>query len=136
MELELKKRLSFSIFLVFLIHAVAVFLYHNVEGWGWIDSIYFTTATITTVGYGDVVPSTDTGKLITIALSWVGISVGFYMIYSVSRYREEVLDPALLRMLRRIGGKNSDKVLPKERNKYDLDKFAKEEYFRRRKRKP
>ena len=50
------------------------------------DSIYFTTSTITTVGYGDMVPHTDIGRIFTIPLMWIGIAVGCYFIYTIQDY--------------------------------------------------
>lgn len=100
---ELRKRLAFSIMLVLIVYAIGVLIYENVEGWGWLDSVYFMTATFTTVGYGDVVPHTDTGKLMTVIFSWVGISIGFYLIYTISMYREANFDPKLLGLMGRIG---------------------------------
>lgn len=54
-------------------------VYHFVEGWRWLDSIYFSVMTLTTVGYGDFAPQTDFGKIFTIiyALTGIGIIFGF-----------------------------------------------------------
>ncbi|MDD5096774.1 MAG: potassium channel family protein [Candidatus ainarchaeum sp.] len=106
---ELRKRLFFSVLLVLIIYAVGVLLYENVEGWDWINSVYFMTATITTVGYGDVVPHTDIGKLMTVAFSWVGISIGFYLIYTISMYREAAFDPKLRGLMSKIRGEKEEK---------------------------
>lgn len=62
------------------------------EGWSWEDSIYFTTSTITTVGYGDLTPGTYWGRLFTIPLMWIGIAVGLYVIYTVQDYGRTKLD--------------------------------------------
>jgi len=53
--------------------------YSNVEGWRAIDSLYFSVTTLTTVGYGDLTPQTDAGKLFTVfyILIGVGILLGF-----------------------------------------------------------
>jgi len=102
---ESRKRLAFSIILVLIVYAIGVILYENIEGWNWIDSVYFMTATFTTVGYGDVVPHSDMGKLMTVVFSWVGISIGFYLIYTISMYREAAFDPKLLGIIHRISGK-------------------------------
>ncbi len=53
--------------------------YHFVEGLRWIEALYFSVITITTVGYGDFSPQTDVGKLFTIVyvLNGIGIIFGF-----------------------------------------------------------
>ena len=39
---------------------------HFVEGWSWLDSLYFSVITLTTIGYGDFSPQTDLGKIFTL----------------------------------------------------------------------
>ena len=63
------------LFLLASIIAVGVVFYNFVEGWGLIDSLYFSVMTLTTVGYGDFVPKTDLGKLFTVGYIIVGIVV-------------------------------------------------------------
>ena len=40
-----------------------------------IDAFWWVSATVTTVGYGDVVPVTDLGRLMRIALMFIGITI-------------------------------------------------------------
>jgi hypothetical protein len=68
------------------IYVAGILVYHYTESWAWEDSIYFTTSTITTVGYGDLVPHSYYGRLATIPLMWIGIAVGFYFIYTLQDY--------------------------------------------------
>ena len=52
----------------------AVF-YHIVEKLTWLNSFYFCTITLTTVGYGDITPHTNAGKLFTIFYVIVGVGI-------------------------------------------------------------
>lgn len=49
--------------------------YRIIEGFSWIDALYFSTITLTTIGYGDIAPQTDTGKIFTVFYVLVGISI-------------------------------------------------------------
>tara|TARA_B110000902_G_scaffold54107_1_gene62884 strand:- start:728 stop:1012 length:285 start_codon:yes stop_codon:yes gene_type:complete len=49
--------------------------YHFIENWSWIDSIYFSVITLITVGYGDLHPLTDLGKIFTIFYIITGVSL-------------------------------------------------------------
>jgi voltage-gated potassium channel len=55
--------------------AIASTFYHLVEGWRWLDSVYFSVITIATVGYGDFSPKTDLGKLFTIFYVLTGLGL-------------------------------------------------------------
>ena len=50
-------------------------VYHIVEGWSWVDSFYFSSVALTTVGFGDLSPSTDASKLFTVFYIFAGISL-------------------------------------------------------------
>jgi voltage-gated potassium channel len=49
--------------------------YTRVEGWRPLDSLYFTVVTLTTVGFGDLAPRTDAGKVFTMVYIVVGIGL-------------------------------------------------------------
>lgn len=55
--------------------SIGVVFYHVVEKFSWIDSLYFCVITLTTIGYGDLVPKTDLGKLFTVFYVLAGIGV-------------------------------------------------------------
>ena len=58
-----------------IILAIGTISYHYLEGWSWIDALYFSIITLTTIGYGDFSPQTTAGKLFTIAYIILGISI-------------------------------------------------------------
>ena len=62
-----------------IILAIGTINYHYLEGWSWIDALYFSIITLTTIGYGDFSPQTTAGKLFTIAyiILGIGIILGF-----------------------------------------------------------
>lgn len=64
-----------TLFLVLLTLLSATLFYHKFEGWGWLDALYFSVATMSTVGYGDLTPATDAGKVFTIVYIFVGIGL-------------------------------------------------------------
>ena len=55
--LKFFKRLLLVFCLVLLYVAIAATVFHQLEDWTWIDSVYYASATITTVGYGDLAPT-------------------------------------------------------------------------------
>jgi len=54
-------------------YAVGGLAYDELEGWDLLDTTYFLTVTVTTVGYGDIYPETQEGKLFTVCYALLGI---------------------------------------------------------------
>lgn len=71
-----------------------MFMY--LEGWHFIDALYYTVATITTVGYGDFVPTHLLSRII--AVIYMVLTIPFVLISmgvvadSVYQYRKEQED--------------------------------------------
>ncbi|MEI6237564.1 MAG: potassium channel family protein, partial [Candidatus Saccharibacteria bacterium] len=49
---------SITIFFL-LVVALGTLIFHIIEKWSWLDSIYFVVVTVATVGYGNLVPTSD-----------------------------------------------------------------------------
>lgn len=67
------------LFLVAITLASGTVFYWRVEEWSVLDSLYFSVVTLTTIGYGDLAPSTAASKVFTIFYAFIGIGliVGF-----------------------------------------------------------
>jgi len=80
-DLKLMKAIFITL-LIYSIVSIVAFSY-VFEQWTIIDSLYFMTVTLTTVGYGDLWPTTDAGKLFAILYvipGVIAIGVGLGMI--------------------------------------------------------
>ena len=63
-------------------------VYHLLEDWSWVDSLYFSVVTLTTVGYGDLSPTTDLSKLFTVVYLVSGVSLLAAYFNEVMKRRE------------------------------------------------
>ncbi len=85
-NLSVPLRIKFAVLVLAIIWIGGAIVYHELERWTWIDSLYFAAVTLTTVGFGDHVPSTDAGKVFTIAYMFGGIAVAFYALMAIGEY--------------------------------------------------
>ena len=61
--------------LMLVLLAGATCFYAKTEGWSVIDSLYFSVMTMSTIGYGDLGPTTSLSKTFTIVFSILSIGV-------------------------------------------------------------
>lgn len=50
--------------------------YSLIEGWSYFDAFYMTVITLATIGYGETHPLTTEGRVFTIALIFIGLTLG------------------------------------------------------------
>ncbi len=82
--------LAISLFVLLLFMGVVG--YHYLTMFSWVDSVYMTVITATTVGFGEVQPLDDTGKIFTVIL--ILFSIGIYG-YGVSILSEFLLNNSI-----------------------------------------
>ncbi|MEQ9693308.1 potassium channel family protein [Shimia sp. SDUM112013] len=63
--------------------------FHYVEGWSWLDSYFFSVITLSTVGYGELVPQTALGRFGTTVYIFVGIGVFAFVIKQLGQMTAE-----------------------------------------------
>ncbi|MBI5133432.1 MAG: two pore domain potassium channel family protein [Thaumarchaeota archaeon] len=85
------RRFTIPVLFLIMVYFIGIFAYHNLEGWNYIDSIYFATATLTTVGFGDLHPTSDISKIFTVVYMWVGVGLGFFIITLLAGYYRDVI---------------------------------------------
>lgn len=55
--------------------ATGTVVFRVLEEWSWVDSLYFSVIAVTTVGFGDLAPTTDATKLFTVFYVVAGVSI-------------------------------------------------------------
>ncbi len=79
--------------LVILLLLSGMLFYHQVEGWSWLDALYFSLITLTTVGYGDFSPQTSAGKIFTMIYIVLGLGVLSSFILMVAERQLDLRGP-------------------------------------------
>ncbi len=74
----MNNRLIFTIFI--LIIASGTLGYSLIEGWSFLDSLYMTITTLTTVGYGEVHPLSSGGRVFTMVLLVFGLGTVLFVL--------------------------------------------------------
>ncbi len=94
--------------LLFVIVTIVIFLfggaafYSYVEHWRYLDALYFSAFTLTTVGYGDITPQTDVGKIFTIVYMFSGVGVVLYGLSVIATHFVEMRERFWLQRLGKI----------------------------------
>ena len=76
---RLKRDFIYLILAILSVMTVGALLFSYLESWSLIDSFYFVTMTATTVGYGDLTPSTPVSKVVTMVYA---ISIVPFVLYT------------------------------------------------------
>ncbi len=97
-----------AVYLVIVVLISGMLFYHSVEGWTWLDSLYFSVITLTTVGYGDLSPQTDGGKVFTMIYIFVGLGILAGFITLIAQKRQEGGQRLLTRRRNRRNGETAD----------------------------
>lgn len=81
-----KSRIYTALMLLILIMLIGVFGYRFISGYTWVDSFYMTVITMTTVGFGEVVPLDNQSKIFTIFLILGSVIIVGYALSIITEY--------------------------------------------------
>ncbi|WP_299213977.1 potassium channel protein [uncultured Dokdonia sp.] len=81
-----KSKIYVAITLVAGTLLIGVLGYKMIAGYGWVDALYMTVITVTTVGYGEVNPLTPEAKLFTVILILCSVVIVGYAITIITEY--------------------------------------------------
>ncbi|MBM4446741.1 MAG: potassium channel protein [Chloroflexi bacterium] len=83
------QNLAGGIGLLLLVIFAGTIGYRTIEGWSFMDSLYMTITTITTVGYTEVHPLSTAGRIFSIILILTGVGTAFYILTTLVQYMLE-----------------------------------------------
>ncbi|KAL7573533.1 hypothetical protein ACA910_008674 [Epithemia clementina (nom. ined.)] len=120
---SLRSGLDFSltqcllVFLLFMALSVAAFCFW-LDRWTWIDAMYFAVVTCTTVGYGDLVPDSFSGRIFTCLYALAGVCflgialgvLGNHMVEAQEAAVEQTSTVAKKRILSLFGAEQAAEV--------------------------
>jgi len=81
-----QKRFLIAVLGLITIIAIGTAGYAIIEDWSLLDSLYMTVITLATVGYGEVHPLSDGGRIFSIVLILGGVGVMFYTAVAIVQY--------------------------------------------------
>ena len=80
------RRLLWGIIALAIIIVTGAIGYMLIQGWSFIDAIYMTIITITTVGYSEVHPLSESGRIFSIFLIVGGVGGALYSLTAIVSY--------------------------------------------------
>jgi hypothetical protein len=121
-------KVAAAILLVMILLTIGTVLYSIIEGWSLIDSAYFTTITLTTIGYGDLVPTHTASKVITMFFAFAGVSIFVFAVTTITENYFGRRVGSLERTVQQVSEQTKRLVMPAEQPKVAISRrsFVKE----------
>lgn len=93
------------------------FFFSKIENWNLVDAFYFSSMTVTTIGYGDLVPTHSLSKIITSLYAVVSIPISLFVFGLIA---EEYFEVRLTRMEKKV-----KEIISREK---DIEKEIEKDY--------
>ncbi|MEE9323041.1 MAG: potassium channel family protein [Candidatus Aenigmarchaeota archaeon] len=135
----LRKRIHYAFIVVVVLLLIGTVYYANVEGWSYVDSFYFSTITLTTIGFGDFVPTTPGAKIFTSIYALLGIGIMLYILSSVigvfifkqERYFDKLFFPMRRMRKKEREIEKQEKKIEKQEKRIEREEDEIEEHAKR-----
>jgi voltage-gated potassium channel len=106
------RQLKLCVLLLLLIILIGVTGYMTIEHWGFLDALYMTVTTFTTVGYSEVHEVSDLGRMFTIFFIIIGVMYFLYIAGVIVQFMVE----GQIRTI--LGRRSLDKKIDRLKNHY------------------
>jgi voltage-gated potassium channel len=80
------KRIGIPIAILISVILIGCVSFYHIEGVDLVESVYWTISTVTTVGYGDITPKTEGGKIFSIFLMISGVGAILYVLMMMAEF--------------------------------------------------
>ena len=81
-----ERRIEKTLLLLLLVVTFGVIGFITIEGWSFLDALYMTVITLSTVGYRELYPLSPYGKVFIIVFIVLGVGVFYYIIVTTAEY--------------------------------------------------
>lgn len=118
--MKFKTSVLSAVFSILALISFGTWAFRLLEDWTWAESFYFSVATLTTVGYGDIHPTSDESRVFTALFILVGVGIVIAALTSIgSRYlvaqEHELSDNLTRRLSRRLRLRRAQRKRDKKR---------------------
>eukprot|EP01101_Sappina_pedata_P007656 TRINITY_DN4092_c0_g1_i1.p1 TRINITY_DN4092_c0_g1~~TRINITY_DN4092_c0_g1_i1.p1 ORF type:complete len:217 (-),score=47.81 TRINITY_DN4092_c0_g1_i1:346-996(-) len=83
--LFLDKTVAIPLLCLFIVFLCGSTGFHVLEGWSYLDSVYFSIVTLTTLGYGDFTPTEDRSRMLFYLYTPLGLACMGYILATMSQ---------------------------------------------------
>jgi len=77
------------IFLLLVAILIGTLVFRTMEGWSWLDAVYFSVVSLTTVGDANLAPTTAITKTFAMVFSLIGIGLMLAFVSRLTSFRNE-----------------------------------------------
>ncbi len=106
------RRIFYAVAAVVVAISLGALGFFLIEGWSIFDSLYVSTQTVTTVGYGDLTPATKTGRTFSTIFMLAAVGV---VLYALTSTVQEIVQSELVAT---FGQRRRSKKMSKLRNHF------------------